>query len=266
MDYISPFPGMDPWLENQWGDFHQRLVMYACDAIQPQLPRDLRARTQERSYLEAVPGDPRGIYPNLRLVEYPSGKKRTREAGGAAVAEPIVVQIPLDPITEGYIEILESPSGNRVVTIVEVLSPGNKNGGEGQKLYLKKQSETLGSKTSLVEIDLLRGGKHVIALAPSLIPSNHRTPYRVCVRRSWKPEAGEIYPIPLREPLPTIGVPLREHEKDVTLDLQELVTRAYINGRYDQTDYKRRPDPPLERADATWAEEILREKGLLQSA
>ena len=34
----SPFPGMDPYLEQFWGDVHHRLITYTCDALQRHLP------------------------------------------------------------------------------------------------------------------------------------------------------------------------------------------------------------------------------------
>ena len=36
----NPFPGMNLYLEKGWEDVHQRLAVYACDAIQPHLPDD----------------------------------------------------------------------------------------------------------------------------------------------------------------------------------------------------------------------------------
>ena len=44
----SPFPGMDPYLERHWGDVHTRLITYSSDQLQTVLPKDLRARVQER--------------------------------------------------------------------------------------------------------------------------------------------------------------------------------------------------------------------------
>ena len=38
----SPFPGMDPYLEQHWGDVHQAFVTYLRDSLQPQLPGGLR--------------------------------------------------------------------------------------------------------------------------------------------------------------------------------------------------------------------------------
>src|SRR5256885_6518067 len=48
----SPFPGMDPYLEARWGDVHQSLITYARDALQPNLPPDLRARVEERVFVQ----------------------------------------------------------------------------------------------------------------------------------------------------------------------------------------------------------------------
>ena len=42
---------------------------------------------------------------------------------------------------ESYVEILDRQSGQRVVTVVEVLSPTNKFPGPGQASYLAKQRE-----------------------------------------------------------------------------------------------------------------------------
>src|SRR5262245_52393742 len=53
----SPFPGMDPYLEQHWGDIHHRLITYGCDQLRPQLPEDLRARIEERVFVESDEGD-----------------------------------------------------------------------------------------------------------------------------------------------------------------------------------------------------------------
>ena len=45
----SPFPGMDPYLERHWGDVHTRLITSASDPLQKFLPKDLRARVEERT-------------------------------------------------------------------------------------------------------------------------------------------------------------------------------------------------------------------------
>ena len=79
----SPFPGMDPYLERHWGDVHQALVTYIRDQLQPSLPDDLRARMQERVYIES-PGMRHEYYPDVRVIERP---RRRPAGGGTAVAE-----------------------------------------------------------------------------------------------------------------------------------------------------------------------------------
>ncbi|GAF93704.1 unnamed protein product, partial [marine sediment metagenome] len=61
-----------------------------------------------------------------------------------------------EPISQGYIEIIDAGSGNRVITVIEFLSPSNKAPGEGQYLYLQKRWEAKAAGVSLVEIDLTR--------------------------------------------------------------------------------------------------------------
>ena len=70
--------------------------------------------------------------------------------------------------------------------------------------------------------------------------------------------------MPLRERLPSIRIPLREKDLDVRLDLQVLIDQAYRNGRYHSINYQVAPEPPLEGADAAWADALLRQAGKRQ--
>jgi hypothetical protein len=255
----NPFPGMNPWLERFWGDLHTRLISYAADAIQEYLPGDLVARMQERVFVEYDGVLRRGIEPDLVVAKQPpvaSGPAR----GGVAMAEPLVVQLTDDPVTERFIEILTA--SGEVVTVIELLSPANKYAGPGHELYVQKRQELYAARVSLVEVDLLRAGPRVLSFPSESLPASHRTPYQVCVHRGWQPLTFEIYRLPLREPLAAIRVPLREGEADVPLDLQALVDTAYRRGRYGSIDYRVDPVPPLSADDAKWADQILRGKGL----
>lgn len=258
----SHFPGMDPYLEEHWRDIHHRFLTYACDELQEHLPRDLRARLEERVFVEPEFGDGRGIYPDVRVVEYPCRGDGTALATEIEAAEPLVIHAESEPATEGYIEIIDVGSGNRVVTVIELLSDANKQPGEGLDLYCKKQRECVQGGVSLVEIDLLRSGKRVLAAPARLIPPSHRTTYQVCVTRGSRPRSYEVYRAPLRKPLPIIRLPLRPTDADVPLDLQALIERCYHHGRYDDIDYRTDPNPPLEPAEAAWAGELLAAQGL----
>jgi hypothetical protein len=259
----SPFPGMDPYLEPFCGDIHARLVIYASDQLQSLLPRDLRARVEERVFVDAPQTHERDIYPDVHVVERGPGPAVTAALpAGVAVAQPLILQLADEPVTETFIEIIDIGSGRRVVTVLEVLSAANKRPGAGQDLYLKKHGELLGGQVSLVEIDLLRAGQWVLSVEPRRIPRAHRTPYRVVVRRGWMPLQAELYAVPLPERLPAVRVPLRETDADVPLDLQVLLDRCYDNGGYqDDLDYEAQPEPALAVDDAAWADAWLREKG-----
>jgi Protein of unknown function (DUF4058) len=52
---LSPFPGMDPYLEQFWGDVHHTMINRSRAAIQKQLPGDLVARADERVFEQDEP-------------------------------------------------------------------------------------------------------------------------------------------------------------------------------------------------------------------
>jgi hypothetical protein len=186
----------------------------------------------------------------------------TQANGGLIVAAPYIVTLTDDPVSQGFIEIREAGSGQRVITVIEFLSPTNKISGSGRAQYVQKQKECLDSGTNLVEIDLVRRGQWVLSVPEEKIPRDLRTTYQICVRRGPFPNKGEMYRAPLRERLPAIPVPLREDDSDVPLDLQKLIDRCYEQGNYGvDLDYQIEPDPPLDDADAQWADELLRTAG-----
>jgi hypothetical protein len=168
----SPFPGMDPYLEPNWRDVHASLVVYASDALQDQLPPDLRARLDKR--VVDVPEEPCTFSPRLLAVEFPPPDQ----------PGPLIVDAYPDRVTESFIKIIDLSRDGRIVTIVEVLTPATKLPGPDRQLYVRKQQELVGSDTNLVEIDLLRQGRHVAAVPLAYIPTPRRTPYMVCVRRA----------------------------------------------------------------------------------
>jgi hypothetical protein len=265
----SPFPGMDPYLESHWRDVHASLIIYIRDALQAALPAELRARVEERVVLEGPEGlDTHPFFPDLRVIEQrPQRPGSAKATAVVATAEPYLVEAEREPLTEGYIEIIDAGSGNRVVTIIEVLSPTNKLPGDGRQEYLRKQREICRSETNLVEIDLLRAGQHVAAVPLENVHPRLRTHYLVCVRRATVRSKAEFYPMFLSEKLPTVKVPLRPSDADVPLDLQALIEQCYRNGRYEgDLDYRRDPEPPWNKPEAEWADELLRSKGLRPAA
>jgi hypothetical protein len=256
---------MDPYLEAHWRDIHARLIVYACDALQGVLPGSLRARVEERVLLETPQGiADHPLFPDVRVVEFMA--KRTGEMQaepGVAVAVPLVVDAEGEEEIETFIEIIDRESGNRVVTVIEFLSPANKSSGDNREQYRRKQREIIASTANLVEIDLNRFGSHTLAFPLDHIKPRGRTPYMACVRRATRRHKVEVYPMFLWERLPAIRIPLRPDDADVRLDLQALVEQCYRNGGYEGTlNYAVEPDPPLLGADKVWAAERLGEVGL----
>ena len=43
----SPFPGMDPYLEQKWGEVYTSLIVYARNQLNAQLPDDLQATVEQ---------------------------------------------------------------------------------------------------------------------------------------------------------------------------------------------------------------------------
>jgi hypothetical protein len=129
-----------------------------------------------------------------------------------------------------------------VVTVIELLSPGNKRpGSDGRKKYLAKRQEILGSMSHLVELDLLRGGKRLPTKQP--LPGGD---YFAIVSRAKRRPRADVFAWTLRQPLPSIPIPLHASDPDVPLDLQHVFAAVYDRVRYDATvDYDADVSPPL---------------------
>lgn len=256
----SPFPGMDPYLERHWRDVHATLIVLSRAAIQPQLGSGLRARIEERLVVEApVYDETREIYPDVRVFEH-GLSDRPVVPTATAVAEPLVVQGKRQKVPQRFIEIIDL-SGDRVVSIIEFVSPSNKLSGEARDKYLEKRDERTDAHINFVEIDLTRAGKRVPMYPEVELPAGYDTPYFACAKRGLGYDQYELYAIPLRKRLPAIRIPLRETDPDVVLDLQPLIDRAYAEGAYDDIDYRKPCVPPLDGEDAAWADELLKTAG-----
>jgi hypothetical protein len=258
----SPFPGMDPYLEEHWGDVHQAFVTYIRDMLQPQLPEHLRARMQERVYIELPEGMRREYYPDVRIIEYPgtrSADAAAVDSGGVAVADSVLVDLDIEPKTESYVQVIDVRSGHQVVTSIEVISPTNKRAGEGKRLYLQERQDMMLGGANTVEIDLLRSGDWLLPISPERIMPAHQTTYLAWIWRVRDPNRLTVVRIPLRARLPVLPIPLRDTDAEVALDLQSILDQCYRNGGYDDIDYRTPPSPPLSDADRDWAETLIHE-------
>jgi hypothetical protein len=252
----SPFPGMDPYIEGQlWEDFHVAFYTEVRSALVPQLQPRYVAVIERRVYLEHTP-DPETlvIIPDVTVAKERYSLARPESAGVAVLTEPVRVPLRMpERIREAYLEICLRAT-HEVVTVIEVLSPGNKRvGSDGQREYLAKREAVLLSSVHLVELDLLRGGERVPMAAPTP-PAD----YYALVSREQRRPTADVWPIQLRSPLPGIPIPLAGSDPDVALDLQAVFDRAYDRSGYQYSlSYRHGTVPPLRDEDAAWAAEIL---------
>jgi hypothetical protein len=256
----SPFPGMDPYIERPeiWPDFHDRLITFIQEALQPQLRPRYIALGQDRLFV--VESD-RPIRPDLALVRTSSPKPA---AGAAATLEadaPAVFELRREEVRQTFIEIVEPAAGNRVVTAIEILSPDNKAGGTGRISYRRKREEYRAGGVNLIEIDLLRAGRPTVRVSPERLAALRPWHYLVAVRRR-RPSRQEVYPIPLARRLPRVAVPLAEEDRDAVLDLQAAFTRCWDVGPYPELlRYDGPPPGTLSPDEVRWCEDVLRQAG-----
>jgi len=146
----------------------------------------------------------------------------------------------------------------RVVTVIELLSPANKQASNDREACLMKRYEYLANGVNLVEIDLLRTGER-LPLGEGPLPTGADYYIMVC-RATELPRAG-VWPLSVRDRLPESPIPLDPEEVDLSLPLKPCMDRAYDKGRYAGTiNYGRPPTPALRDADAVWALELLSRK------
>lgn len=251
----SPFPGMDPYLEQEvlWHDFHERFIPAAAAHLAAQvLPRYI-VLIDENVYLhDLLPGESRLVgRPDLPVAGNPNPSAVATVAAAGILEAPVQVLMPEQDVErEAFLGVRDRLS-RELVAVIELLSPSNKRPGENREQYLAKRSSLLNGSAHLVEIDLLRGG-------PPL-PARDRPActYSVLVSRSERRPRADFWPIGLRDPLPTVPVPLRAGEGDARLDLRAILDRVYDESGYQFYLYQRPPDPRLLGDDAAWADAMI---------
>ena len=127
----SPFPGMDPYLEDEghWPVFHHQLVMCLYQFLLPGLVDRYRARVCQRYY----------------------------DAGDHTEHH------------EDYVEIRQR-SDHRLVTLLDVVSPANKTAPAGREAYLATRRTAGAAGVNLVEIDLVLQGQPMLEYSRDGLP------------------------------------------------------------------------------------------------
>ena len=254
----SRFPGVDPYLEAQglWADFHSEFISAWRSALLDQLPAGYDARVGEHVYIVHDHDEPgKLIIPDVALEQLPDPAD-----GGTAVAVQAgvgthVVTLPIPyEVRESYIEIRKHPE-RTLVAVLELLSPTNK--GPERASYLKKRDELLVARVHLVELDLLILGQR-LPISGQLPPANY---YAFVARGDARPQC-RLHCWGVRNPLPTVGIPLAEPGREVPSDLGEVFRTAWQRGRYERViDYSQPLQLPLHEQDLMWTRELIGQGG-----
>jgi len=224
----SPFPGMDPFLEEEhlWPLFHHQLVTCLYQILLPGLVDRYRARVTQRHY---------------------------------TTEQPLFTSVVREEHHEELIEIRQRNDG-RFVTMVDVVSPSNKMTEGGREAYLAKRREGKESGASLVEIDLVLQGQPMLDYSRDGLPD---WDYAVTVTRSAQPDRFEIYTATLQKKLPRFRLPLAGDDRDTVVDLHTTFCRAFDQGSFaSKIDYKRAPAVALNTEDRQWLNELLTQQKL----
>jgi len=224
----SPFPGMDPYLEDEvlWPVFHHQLVQSLQQILQPGLIDRYRARINQRHYV-------------------------TEQA--------LFTSVVREEHHEDYIEIRQKSDG-RLITLVDVVSPANKLTPTGRASYLAKRCECKSANANLVEVDLVLQGQPTLEYSRDGLPD---WDYAVTVTRSTQPERYEIYTATLQKKLPRFRLPLAPDDRDTVLDLHTAFTRCYDQGGFaGKIDYHKDPSTLLNDEDREWLHDLLRQQKL----
>lgn len=256
----SPFPGMDPFLEDPvgWPGVHLLLLSAMHELLSNALSPRYFVQVEERVYITDPARD--AGYPKLvpdvivteRLRGLTYEPEEVADGGVLTLTPPVVIEPLLDPeIHDRYLQVYDARSRG-VITAIELLSPANKvKNSRGRRAMLKKRDLLRRARAHWMEIDLLRAGERDPQLAGS-------SDYCVTL---WPAGLTKLYAwyIDLRDRLPTVTIPLRDPDEHVLFDLQQTLDTMYSRAHLaDNIDYAGPiPEPPLSPADQAWVERAL---------
>jgi Protein of unknown function (DUF4058) len=249
----SPFPGMNPYIEQKsdWPDFHYNFIARMQEAIARQVGENYFVKTEERLLLHERSAEERAFFGRSDTGVIKGRSRSSLKRNGSIATAPLRLQLPaVDVEKQRFLEI-RTPDDERVVTIIELLSPSNKSTGGDYDVYNSKRNQVLRSQTQFVEIDLRLGGKR-----PASPELPHCDYFALVSRIDDRPDV-DVWPFALRDPMPTIPIPLLKPDPDIALNLKAVLDQTYDAIGLAHRLYYRKPEPPLSPADAEWAKQFL---------
>ncbi|MBN1283793.1 MAG: DUF4058 family protein [Anaerolineae bacterium] len=253
---LSPFPGMDPYIEQPalWPGFHSLLAAEILKQLNAVLPDEYYADLEARIEI-GVMGleDPPAFRPDVAVIESP--RIPVIPGGASIAAAPLETRTLLkEEMKVTAVRVLRRPE-DRLVAVIEILSPINKRkGNSAHGEYVEKREMLLDTPVHLLEIDLLRKGERV-PMESALPPA----PYFIVLSRAYRRPVCEVWPVQLADPLPVVPVPLLRGDPDMPLDMAKAISDVYDQARYDRRiDYTQPPPGPLTGDEAAWVKQLLK--------
>lgn len=256
----SPFPGMDPYLEGElWQEFHDTLANEIRAQLLPRLRPKYVALLAKRYVFDRpalgvldLPAEQRILYPDVHVAQVRESTSAYQIP--AVTAATVELSSPMDEEVPVLSLEIRDVAERRLVTVIEILSPVNKRG-DGAREYVERRHDLMRTHTHLLEIDLIRRGGR-IPLEGNLPDA----PYYVFLSRFTRRPVTEVWAISLREPLPTVPVPLLPPDEDVPLELQTAVNACFDLVGYERLlNYREPPPPPaFSEMDSAWIAERLK--------
>lgn len=252
---------MDPYLEGEmWQEFHARLANQISMQLMPLVAPKYVALLTKRYALDRSLGildapTPQSMYPDVHVVKPPrSFTSGPTSSPTTAITAPAAELPNIELAPQLSIEIRDI-ANRRLVTLIEILSPANKYG-DGARDYEDRRLEILRTRTHLLEIDLLRGGRRI-----QLAGEQPEGDYYIYLSRIQRRPNTQVWAVALRDCLPVVPVPLLEADADVVLELQAAIDACFTLVGYERLlDYSGPPSPPqLRQTDAAWVDEVLKE-------
>jgi hypothetical protein len=213
---------MDPYLESPsyCGDFLATFIPCWRRAINRALPRQYHARIS--------------VKVNWVMLEVREGK-------------------PIPDMKEFSINVTHAPT-EKLVAILKLLSPWNKEADSGWMEYSTNRAMVLRQNVHLIELDLLLGGRRLQMLSP--LPAGDC--FALISRSDQRPKS-DVYAWTLRGRLPYIPLPLLPGDPDVVVDLSTIFADTFEMGGYgDYIDYTLPPAAPIPEIHREWVAELAK--------
>jgi hypothetical protein len=250
----SPFPGMDPYLEHPalWPDVHNRRIAALADDLSERVAPRYYVGLERRTYLLKADDIALVGRPDI-AVAHVSDVPDTIPQLAATTTTVLEVDVPMqDEVYENFLEIHEVKT-DKLITVVELLSPVNKLNNQGREAYERKRGHIFSSWTNLVEIDFLRAGEPMPVIGPHV-----RSDYRILISRGAQRPRATLIAFGLRQPIPPFALPLLPGDDEPQVDLHRILHDLYQRAHFElRLDYTQPPIPPLSSADTAWARGLI---------